>query len=128
MLIGSPYTYLTRNGARFRGYSISGVPVIGYLRGSHVNYARFNGFILYTSFSFKTYGKGYYPCRFVQICFWNFTSRPCYQGSLDFKINGKITPWILRHSVQFFRSKSCFLFRLKKLKSKDKAWWASLMI
>ena len=59
IVIGSPHAYLSRNRRAItwlsRGYPTfcNWIPVIGYPRDFYVNYARFNGFLRYVSYSFQ---------------------------------------------------------------------------
>jgi len=53
-MIGSPCAYLSRN-RRAIVWVSNYRCLIGYPGDSHINYARFNGFLLKVSYSFQTY-------------------------------------------------------------------------
>ena len=61
IVIGSPRTYLSHNGRAITWVSnwtfCNWIPVIGYPLDSHVNYARFNGFLCTVCCSFQSLWK-----------------------------------------------------------------------
>ena len=136
-MIGSPRAYLSRNRRAITLVSncrcpiwtfCNWIPVIGYPRDFHVNYARFNGFLRNVSYSFQNLWKRYIrfrskelpkriflfrnllsirlisnltSCRTIQgVIALVFSNRPRASRSSDFEITRAITPWIVLHSVQ----------------------------